>query len=55
MQIRDSEKDYKFFLEMKPYDKAAAKELSQLLQAKSALQTALFDSGYYAKPLEYID
>ncbi|KAL7170127.1 hypothetical protein ACSBR2_035058 [Camellia fascicularis] len=52
-----SEKNYKKFLEMKPGNSAAEKELSQLLQAQSALETAttLFDSGDFTKSLEYID
>ena len=42
---------------MKPGNSAAEKELSQLLQAQSALETAksLFDSGDMTKPLHYID
>ncbi|CAL5419948.1 unnamed protein product [Camellia sinensis] len=52
-----SEKNYKKFLELKPGNSAAEKELSQLLQAQSALETAttLFDSGDFTKSLEYID
>ncbi|XP_019433292.1 PREDICTED: dnaJ protein P58IPK homolog [Lupinus angustifolius] len=52
-----SERSYKKFLELKPGHSAAEKELSQLLQAKSALETAqsLYDSGNFTKPLEYID
>ncbi|KAE9621829.1 hypothetical protein Lal_00032965 [Lupinus albus] len=52
-----SETSYKKFLELKPGHSAAEKELSQLLQAKSALETAqsLYDSGNFTKPLEYID
>lgn len=42
---------------MKPGNSAAEKELSQLLQALSALETAqkLFDSGDITKSLHYID
>ncbi|CAL0310458.1 unnamed protein product [Lupinus luteus] len=52
-----SETSYKKFLELKPGHSAAEKELSQLLQAKSALETAqsLYDSGNFTKSLEYID
>ncbi|KAE9585458.1 hypothetical protein Lal_00018355 [Lupinus albus] len=52
-----SESSYKKFLELKPEHSAAEKELSQLLQAKSALETAhsLYDSGNFTKALEYID
>ncbi|XP_057984145.1 dnaJ protein P58IPK homolog [Malania oleifera] len=53
----ESEKNYKKFLELKPGNSAAEKELSQLLQARSALETALnlFDSGDFTKSLDYID
>uniref|UniRef100_A0A5B6ZFW2 J domain-containing protein n=1 Tax=Davidia involucrata TaxID=16924 RepID=A0A5B6ZFW2_DAVIN len=56
-RYEDSEKNYKKFLEMKPGNSAAEKELSQLLQAQSALDTAtnLFDSGNFMKSLDYID
>ncbi|XP_057475480.1 dnaJ protein P58IPK homolog [Actinidia eriantha] len=56
-RYEDSENNYKKFLEMKPGNSAAEKELSQLLQAQSALETAksLFDSGDMTKPLHYID
>uniref|UniRef100_A0A5B6ZET3 J domain-containing protein n=1 Tax=Davidia involucrata TaxID=16924 RepID=A0A5B6ZET3_DAVIN len=56
-RYEDSEKNYKKFLEMKPGNSAAEKELSQLFQAQSALDTAinLFDSGDFTKSLEYID
>lgn len=53
----ESEKSYKKFLELKPGHLTAEKELSQLHQAQSALDTALtlLDSGDYAKSLEYVD
>ncbi|KAJ6968550.1 dnaJ protein P58IPK [Populus alba x Populus x berolinensis] len=53
----ESEKSYKKFLELKPGHLTADKELSQLHQARSALDTALtlLDSGDYAKSLEYVD
>ncbi|KAA8516537.1 hypothetical protein F0562_016957 [Nyssa sinensis] len=56
-RYEDSEKNYKKFLEMKPGNSAVEKELSQLLQAQSALDSAinLFDSGDFKKSLEYID
>ncbi|XP_059646894.1 dnaJ protein P58IPK homolog [Cornus florida] len=56
-RYEDSEKNYKKFLEMKPKNSAAKKELSQLFQAQSALDTAanLFDSGDFTKSLDYID
>lgn len=42
---------------MKPGNSAAEKELSQMLQALSALETAqnLFESGDMTKSLHYID
>lgn len=42
---------------MKPRDSAAEKELSQMQQAKSALDSAtnLLDTGDIKKALEYID
>lgn len=56
-RYEESEKNYRKFLELKPGDSVAEKDLSQLLQAKSSLDTAfkLFDSGDYTKPLEYVD
>ncbi|RWR85902.1 dnaJ protein P58IPK isoform X1 [Cinnamomum micranthum f. kanehirae] len=56
-RYEESESDYKKFLELKPGTATAEKELSQLLQAKNGLETAftLFDSGDFAKALEYID
>ncbi|KAL5985798.1 hypothetical protein ACLOJK_027785 [Asimina triloba] len=56
-RFEESEEDYKKFLQLKPGTSAAEKELSQLLQAKSAMETAysLFNSGDFAKALEYID
>lgn len=51
-----AETDYKKYLELKPGNAAAEKELSQLHQARNALQTAssLFDSGDFEKALEYV-
>ncbi|KAK7285074.1 hypothetical protein RJT34_19832 [Clitoria ternatea] len=56
-RYEQSEWSYKKFLELKPGDSTGEKELSQLLQAQSALETAqsLYDSGNFAKSLEYID
>lgn len=56
-RFEESENDYKKFLELKPGTSTAEKELSQLLQAKNALETAfsLFDSGDFGKALDYID
>ncbi|KAH0632572.1 dnaJ protein P58IPK homolog [Solanum tuberosum] len=56
-RYEESETSYKKFLEMKPRDSAAEKELSQMHQAKSALDSAtnLLDTGDIKKALEYID
>ncbi|KAL0409899.1 UNVERIFIED_CONTAM: DnaJ protein P58IPK [Sesamum latifolium] len=56
-RYEESEKTYKKFLEIKPGNLAAEKELSQLYQAQNALSSAnnLFDSGDFTKALEYID
>ncbi|KAK8483307.1 hypothetical protein V6N13_096997 [Hibiscus sabdariffa] len=56
-RYEESEKSYKKFLELKPGNSVSEKELSQLHQAQTALETAfsLFDSGDYAKGLEYLD
>lgn len=56
-RYEESEKNYRKFLDLKPGDSVAEKELSQLLQAQSALDTAfkLFDSGDYTKSLEFVD
>ncbi|XP_062166605.1 dnaJ protein P58IPK homolog B isoform X2 [Alnus glutinosa] len=56
-RYEESEKSYKKFLELKPGNSAAEKELSQLHQAQSALDTAwtLFDSEDSTKSLEYVD
>ncbi|KAG6697018.1 hypothetical protein I3842_09G178900 [Carya illinoinensis] len=56
-RYEESEKSYQKFLELKPGNSAVEKELSQLRQAQSALDTAraLFDSGGFTKSLEYID
>ncbi|XP_050242953.1 dnaJ protein P58IPK homolog [Quercus robur] len=56
-RYEESEKSYNKFLELKPGNSAAQKELSQLFQAQSALDTALtlFDSGDFTKSLEYVD
>lgn len=56
-RFEESEDNYRRYLEQKPGKSAADKELSQLLQAKSALETAssLFDSGDFSKALEYVN
>ncbi|WCJ34576.1 hypothetical protein M5689_015876 [Euphorbia peplus] len=53
----ESEKSYNKFLELKPKHKVAEKELSQLHQAQSALDSALslFDSGDYKKSLDFVE
>ncbi|CAN1274788.1 DnaJ protein P58IPK homolog [Linum perenne] len=53
----ESEKGYRKFLELKPGHSAAEKELSQLNQAKSALDTAftLLSSGDHSKALEFVE
>ena len=49
--------NYKKFLDLKPGTSYAEKDLSQLLQAQSALASAysLFESNEYSKALDYID
>ncbi|KAJ7976974.1 DnaJ protein like [Quillaja saponaria] len=56
-RYEESERSYNKFLELKPGNSVAEKELSQLLQARSALETAqsLFHSGDFKKSLEYVD
>ncbi|XP_051152383.1 dnaJ protein P58IPK homolog isoform X2 [Andrographis paniculata] len=56
-RYEESEEGYRKFLEMKPRNSAAEKELSQLHQAKESLDTAsnLFDSGDFTKALEHIE
>ncbi|KAJ8427003.1 hypothetical protein Cgig2_013943 [Carnegiea gigantea] len=56
-RYEEAETDYNKYLELNPGNAAIEKELSQLHQARSALQTAsnLFDSGDFEKALEYID
>ncbi|KAJ8753986.1 hypothetical protein K2173_001884 [Erythroxylum novogranatense] len=56
-RYEESEKSYKKILEIQPGHKTAEKELSQLLQAQSALESALnlFDSGDFSKSLEFVD
>ncbi|OVA18102.1 DnaJ domain [Macleaya cordata] len=56
-RFEESEKNYKKYLELKPGDSAAEKELSQLLQAQNALDTALnlFDTKEFGKALDYVD
>lgn len=56
-RYEESEKTYKKFLELNPGNSAAEKELSQLSQSQSALDTAsnLFETGGFTKALDYID
>ncbi|KAI8013591.1 hypothetical protein LOK49_LG05G00687 [Camellia lanceoleosa] len=56
VDMRIRRKTIKKFLELKPGNSAAEKELSQLLQAQSALETAmnLYDSGNFTKSLDYV-
>ncbi|OWM69728.1 hypothetical protein CDL15_Pgr025577 [Punica granatum] len=56
-RFEESERSYRKYLELKPGKAVAEKELSQLLQAQSALDSAvsLFDSGDFTKSLEYVD
>lgn len=56
-RYKESEINYKKYLEHKPGNSAAEKELSQLHQARSALETAssLHDSGDLKRALEYVD
>ncbi|XP_042016510.1 dnaJ protein P58IPK homolog isoform X2 [Salvia splendens] len=53
----ESEESYTKFLDVKPGNSAAEKELSQLYQAQSALDSAkdVFESGDYMKALEYLE
>lgn len=53
----DSEDSYQKYLELRPGDSNAEKELSQLHQAKSALETAftLYESNDLGKALEFVD
>ncbi|GAB4856716.1 DnaJ sub C member 3 [Ancistrocladus abbreviatus] len=56
-RYEESESNYKKYLDLKPGNSAVEKELSQLHQAQSALETAssLFDSSDFEKALEYVD
>ncbi|XP_068644163.1 dnaJ protein P58IPK homolog B-like [Aristolochia californica] len=56
-RYEESEKSYQKYLELKPGTSMVEKELSQLQQAKSSLETAfnLFDSGDLEKVLERIE
>ncbi|CAH9096137.1 unnamed protein product [Cuscuta europaea] len=56
-RYEESERNYGKFLEMKPKNSVAERELSQLLQAKDALESAmsLFESGDLTKAREHID
>lgn len=56
-RYQDSENNYQKYLEFKSGDSNAEKELSQLHQAQSALETAstLYESKDVAKALEFVD
>lgn len=56
-RYEDAEMNYKRYLDMKPGNSAAEKELSQLVQARNALETAnnLFESGDFTKSLDYVE
>ncbi|XP_068669232.1 dnaJ protein P58IPK homolog B-like [Aristolochia californica] len=56
-RYEESEKSYQKYLELKPGASTVEKELSQLQQSKSSLETALnlFDSGDFEKALEHIE
>ncbi|KAI3512109.1 hypothetical protein L1887_19306 [Cichorium endivia] len=56
-RYKESEESYKKFLEMKPQNSVVEKELSQLHQAQSGLDTAnnLFEHGDHTKALDFID
>lgn len=56
-RYEDSENNYQKYLELKSGDSNAEKELSQLHQAKNALDTAstLYESKDIAKALEFVD
>ncbi|KFK24764.1 hypothetical protein AALP_AA8G022000 [Arabis alpina] len=56
-RYEDSENSYQKYLEYRPGDSNAEKELSQLHQAKSALESALnlYESKEIEKALEYVD
>ncbi|CAH8349923.1 unnamed protein product [Eruca vesicaria subsp. sativa] len=56
-RYEDSEISYHKYLELHPGDSNAEKELSQLHQAKSALETAssLYESKDIGKALEFVD
>ncbi|XP_010684112.1 dnaJ protein P58IPK homolog [Beta vulgaris subsp. vulgaris] len=56
-RYEESEINYNKYLELKPGNAAVEKELSQLHQARSALETAssFFSSGDFDRALEYVD
>ncbi|KAG2594532.1 hypothetical protein PVAP13_5NG648200 [Panicum virgatum] len=56
-RYKEAEIDYNKYLELNPGTATVEKELSQLLQAQSSLQSAYgqFDSGDFSKVLEYIN
>ncbi|KAI3728489.1 hypothetical protein L6452_17126 [Arctium lappa] len=56
-RYEESKKSYRKYLEMKPGNPVVEKELSQLQQANSALDTTinLFESDDYNKALDFTD
>ncbi|CAN6470417.1 unnamed protein product [Victoria cruziana] len=56
-RYEESERDYNKYLSEKPESATVEKELSQLVQAKSAFDKAwsLFEAGDFSKSLDYID
>uniref|UniRef100_A0A0D9YKV0 J domain-containing protein n=1 Tax=Oryza glumipatula TaxID=40148 RepID=A0A0D9YKV0_9ORYZ len=56
-RYKEAEGDYSKYLELKPESSSVEKELSQLLQAQNALESAYgqFESHDFSKVLEYIN
>lgn len=56
-RYKEAEGDYSKYLELKPGSSSVEKELSQLLQAQNALESAYgqFESHDFSKVLEYIN
>ncbi|KAG8053751.1 hypothetical protein GUJ93_ZPchr0001g32052 [Zizania palustris] len=56
-RYKDAEGDYSKYLELKPGSASVEKELSQLMQAQDALESAYgqFDSRDFSKVLEYVN
>ena len=56
-RYKEAESDYNKYLELKPGTASVEKELSQLLQAQNALESAYSqsDAGDFSKVLEYVN